>query len=225
MPSANLAPDLSHLALALNSIAPSWRGRTEQQLPVQSTGFNSLDDLLPGGGWPTGSLIELLHATCGIGEVSLTLPALRQLCHAQRRVTFIDPPFTPHPPALQAQGLPLEHTLWIATGSSGDGLWAATQLLRTNATGAVLLWSPQRTGKDLRKLQLAAESGGGLAFLFRDLKAADSPSPAALRLELQPAPHALEARVRKARGGRPGAVRIPLPHLPPATGFAAGTVI
>ncbi len=222
MLSRNLTPDLDGLANSLNSIAPSWRGRAEQSLPVQSTGFAGLDALLPGGGWPVGALTELLHATDGIGEVSLTLPALQQLCRAQRRVALIDPPFIPDPPALQAQGLPLEHTLWISTRGGEDGLWAATQLLRTAATGAVLLWGSQQVDRNLRKLQLAAESGTGLAFLFRGIAAGETPSPAALRLELRPVAQTLETRLRKARGGRPGVVLIPLARLPACFSAATG---
>ena len=208
-----LTPDLDRLTRALGGIAPSWRGRMEQALPVQATGFAALDALLPGGGWPIGALTELLPATDGIGEVSLTLPALRQLCQARRRVILIDPPFMPDPPALLSQGLPLQHTLWLETRGGEERTWAAAQLLREPATGAVLLWSAQRDDRGLRKLQLAAESGGSLVFLFRGLGECESPSPAALRLELHPAGGALEARLRKARGGRPGTALIPLPRV------------
>ena len=44
--------------------------------PVWSTGRSSLDARLPGGGWPTASLIEVLLEETGLGEVQLFLPAL-----------------------------------------------------------------------------------------------------------------------------------------------------
>src|SRR5271155_3084687 len=44
--------------------------------PVWSTGCSSLDARLPGGGWPTASLIEVLLEDTGLGEVQLFLPAL-----------------------------------------------------------------------------------------------------------------------------------------------------
>src|SRR5271163_4538871 len=44
--------------------------------PVWSTGCSSLDARLPGGGWPTASLIEVLLDDTGLGEVQLFLPAL-----------------------------------------------------------------------------------------------------------------------------------------------------
>ena len=222
MPSDSLAPDLDSVIRSLSGIAPSWRGRAEPSQPVQATGFAQLDALLPGGGWPVGCLTELLPSTHGIGELSLTLPALRALCQTQRRVILIDPPFMPDPPALQSQGVPLKQTLWLSTQGSEDGVWAAVQLLRTSSTGAVLLWSSPKVERELRKLQLAAESGGSLAFLFRDITASETASPAALRLELRPVPQALEARLRKVRGGRPGVVRIPRSRLPVLGSAVAG---
>src|SRR6202167_3677938 len=44
--------------------------------PVWSTGKSALDARLPGGGWPTASLIEVLLDHTGLGEVQLFLPAL-----------------------------------------------------------------------------------------------------------------------------------------------------
>ena len=203
-----LTPDLDRLAQALGSIAPSWRGHVRQALPVQATGFAALDALLPGGGWPVGALTELLPVTDGIGEISLLLPALHRLCQAQRQVILLDPPFMPNPPALHTLGLPLSRVLWVTTHDREQRAWAAAQLLREPATGAVLLWSPQQDDRGLRKLQLAAEAGASLAFLYRDIAQRQAASPAALRLELHPAGHALEVQLRKARGGPPGTARI-----------------
>src|SRR5258707_7011568 len=52
--------------------------------PVWSTGKSSLDARLPGGGWPTASLIEELLDETGLGEVQLFLPAL-VACQASRQ--------------------------------------------------------------------------------------------------------------------------------------------
>src|SRR6202046_3388314 len=70
--------------------------------PVWSTGNSALDARLPGGGWPTASLIEVLLDDTGLGEVQLFLPAL---VACQRRATsgsgdapwlvWIGPPHAP----------------------------------------------------------------------------------------------------------------------------------
>ena len=67
-------------------------------------------------------------------------------------------------------------------------LWALEQALASGHAGAVLAWLPARLPPDaLRRLQLAAQNHPGPAFLLRDLSVQTQPSPAPLRLRLQPA--------------------------------------
>jgi hypothetical protein len=51
-------------------------GRSTTASPVWPTGRSELDARLPGGGWPAGTLVEVLLETAGLGEVQLFLPAL-----------------------------------------------------------------------------------------------------------------------------------------------------
>jgi hypothetical protein len=55
-------------------------------------------------------------------------------------------------------------------------------------------------------LKLAAEEGGSLGILFRPLHRAGEPSPATLRLLLEPRGRALDVLILKSRGGTPGRV-------------------
>jgi hypothetical protein len=90
----------------------------------------------------------------------------------------------------------------VRTRTPQETLWAVEQGLRANACGAVLAWPPARVKyPELRRLQIAAEGGRGVAVLFRPTQAADESSPAALRLALETAPGALRVRVLKRRGG------------------------
>jgi hypothetical protein len=181
-----------------------WRGGTEaiSHAPHAATGQPELDVRL-GGGWPLGSLTELLLDQTGIGELRLLLPALAAL-PAGRWQAWVDPPHVPYAPALAAAGLDLGRLLWVRTGRSGDGLWALEQALRSGACGAVLGWPARADTRALRRLQLAAEATGALAFLYRPRHEARQPSPAALRLELTPARDGLTVQVLKRRGGRGG---------------------
>lgn len=175
----------------------------------QSTGFAALDALLPGGGWPLGALNELMPAQPGIGEISLLLPALIALAQSGRYLAWIAPPWLPYPPALAQRGLPLTQLLLVQPATARDALWATEQALRCPAFGAVLAWQSgaQMDERNLRRLQLAAEAGGAVAWLYRPVRAAEQSSPAALRLQLNALPAgALQVRIRKARGGAPGAV-------------------
>ncbi len=65
-------------------------------------------------------------------------------------------------------------------------LWSAEQLMRGGACAAVLAWWHDDDLHGLRRLQLAAESGGALCVLFRPLAHAARISPAALRLRVGP---------------------------------------
>lgn len=186
-----------------------WRGRAVgPALPAGiPTGFGALDRQLPWGGWPPAGLIELLvdDPREGLG-FGLVLPALVQLGTAARWLLLVDPPWHPFAPALVSGGLVLERIL-VARAREAAA-WAAEQGLRSGACAAVLLWDGRWSTAALRRLQLAAETGGAPAFLFRDSATARHPSPAPLRLGLGALPGKAGYRVEviKQRGGRPGAL-------------------
>src|SRR4249920_4082167 len=79
--------------------------------PSVPTGFPQLDAELPGGGWPTGALAELVPAHDGIGELRLLGPALARLARAGERIAWIAPPYLPYAPALVAAGIALGQVL------------------------------------------------------------------------------------------------------------------
>ena len=163
-----------------------------------STGLAGLDAQLPGGGWPCGALSEILFAYDGLGELSLLMPALAELTRKQQRVVFVAPPYIPYAPALAAQGLDLRYVVQI-DADAGDGAWSAEQCLRSGSCGAVLGWMQHADYTQLRRLQLAAESGDALAFLFRPAQAATKASPAALRLQLRERGGEVDVEILKCR--------------------------
>ena len=168
--------------------------------PSVPTGFPALDAQLPGGGWPSGALTEILPAHQGIGELRLLGPALAGLSRKGRRLAWIAPPHLPYAPALDAADIDLSTLLIVRTTSLTDTLWAAEQCLRSAACGAVLLWPQQLKYAELRRLQLAADGTDAMAVLFRPPSAADQASPAALRLGLATADGGLAVRILKRRG-------------------------
>lgn len=90
----------------------------------------------------------------------------------------------------------------FTAGAAASSLWALEHALRSGHVGAVLAWLPARMPADaLRRLQLAAQSHEGPAFLLRDEQAAQQASPAPLRLRLAAAaPDWLRVDVFKRRG-------------------------
>lgn len=173
------------------------------------SGFAELDAHLPGGGWPSGAIAELMSDAIGIGELGLLMPALSSLACMGRYIAWIAPPYLPYAPALAQRGLPLERVLLIRTRTLQETLWATEQALRCPSVGAVLSWPAYIVDKNVRRLQLAAESVGNLGFLYRPPAAALESSPAALRLRLHAATDegpddGLIIEIQKSRDGRAG---------------------
>lgn len=190
---AALADVLSHPGI--------WRrgASTRMAVDAQPTGLAELDALLPGGGWPRGALSEILIEQDGIGECSLVLPALAALTQARRCVALVAPPYIPYAPALAAAGIDLTQLVHI-DANAADTHWTAEQCLRAGCCGAVLNWLPQADYQQLRRLQLAAETGAAIGFVFRPLSAASQTSPAALRLKVTASESGPRIEIIKCRG-------------------------
>ena len=178
-----------------------WRGRQATLPPnAQPTGHAALDAALPTGGWPNAALTELLLPADGVGELRLLLPTLARLTQAARDIVLVAPPYLPYPDGWRQAGVDFAH-VHLVEAAPRDALWAAEQCLRSGSLAAVLCWPRQADDRALRRLQVAAETGQALGFAFRDARAADNPSPAALRVQFEQARDAMQLRVLKCRGG------------------------
>jgi hypothetical protein len=179
-----------------------WRGGELEHAmqPVIATGHAALDRELPGGGWPTGTLTEVLHDAVGIGEVTFLCGALARASAEDRLIAWIGPPHLPYAPAIAQAGIPLERCLVVRPRQREDSLWAAEQALRSGACGAVLFWLAHDEYAWLRRLQMAAEAGRALAVLFRSTAAERLSTPAHLRVALARSAGMLEVRIPKRRG-------------------------
>src|SRR6267378_2278543 len=198
---------------------PVWRGGAAfSRAAAVPSGFSVLDGELPGGGWPTGGLTEILGLQQGIGELRLLLPALAALTTAGKRVIWLAPPHLPYAPALAAAGVDLARLAVVRAPGRRDSLWAAEQALRSGTCHALLAWFRNARYAELRRLALPRE-------------AARESSPACLRIALEPVQGELAVRILKRRGAPAAApLRVPLksplhalgrsPSSPPASGDA-----
>jgi hypothetical protein len=194
----------SKISALLGDTPRLWRGREpNRRQRALSTGHGRLDACLPGGGWPVGAVTELITGQPGLGEFSLLLPMLSHITHDGKWLILVDPPWIPYPAALHGRGLALERLLLIRTGNARESLWACEQALRGSQYAAVLAWPVQPGFARLRRLQLAAEAGANLAFLFCPQQALAEVSPAALRLHLQADRSGTRIDVLKCHGKRP----------------------
>ena len=150
-----------------------------------TTGLPSLDEVF-GGGLPLGALCQVGSTTTGAGALSL---ALRLACAAADRSRFIfliDSAGCFYPPAAVQCGLNLDRLVIVRHARPSQALWAAEQVLRCSAAGAVIgLW-PRLDERASRRLQLAAEAGGGVGLLVSGAGRM-SPTPfAAAHLMVEP---------------------------------------
>ena len=181
-----------------------WRGGELEQAvhEVVATGHAGLDAQLPGGGWPMGTLSEVLHDGVGIGEVSFLAGALARAAEGARMIAWINATHLPYAPALAQAGIPLDRCLVVRPADREDALWAAEQALKSGACGAVLLWM-ERFAQEyawLRRLQMAAESGRAMAVLFRSTAAEKHSTPSHLRVVVASERGQFKARIPKRRG-------------------------
>jgi protein ImuA len=203
MTSATAAPPLEALHPSLWRASQLARSRTR----CVDTGHPALSNQLPGGGWPVGTLVDLLVQQPGVGEMRLLAPALATV--AARRVVLLTPPHVPQALSLAALGLAPQSVLWLRADRTADALWAAEHVLRSASCGALLFWPGQSWSSarqqhvradSLRRLHLSAQQGETLFFNIRPLGSEIDASPAPLRLSVRPAPGGIDIGFVKRQG-------------------------
>ena len=180
---------------ALPDLAHVWRAGELGSAALQTvdTGYAGLNQVLPGGGWPQGALIEVLQPQAGLHEWGLLAPALaaQQRAAPRQLLVLLGAPCLPFGPALGARQLNMRRLLSVQA-KGGDGpalLWATREALQCADVGSVLAWLPDARSAHLRRLQIAAHAHNKLLFVFRPLRARLESSPAPLRLLLEGVAH------------------------------------
>ncbi|MFP5405351.1 MAG: translesion DNA synthesis-associated protein ImuA [Gammaproteobacteria bacterium] len=181
---------------------------------VVASGWAELDRELPGGGWPCHALTEVLGAQPSVLEWRLFGPALRTVVASGKTVVVVGPPKAPHLPGLAHCGINERHLVWIAAATPAERLWCTEQLVKSNATGALLAWLPQARPEQIRRLQVCSQACEGLVVLFRPRHFAGEASAAPLRVQAGLGPGwELHVQVLKRRGGLLDATLV-LPSVP-----------
>lgn len=186
-------------------------------MPGQSTGYASLDALLPWGAWPQSGLIEIVNKQAGVGELQLLTSLLRERSQQQTSVLWIAPPYPLHGPALAQMGVNTRNSFVIpAQTSCNQALWSIEKALQSRECGLVLAWQNWLSARVIRRLQLAAREGQTLGVLFHQRPAAHSPSTLQLQLSSAPVSEAgyrnMDVQVLRAKGShKQGKARIKLP--------------
>ena len=153
-----------------------------------STGLPALDQLLPSSGLALGAVHEVLSRddcvpwffTLVLAGAAMKQSKNRVLIWSDRRIEF-------YPPGLPLTGLRANRLLLLQVDDPADELWALGQCLRCKGVGATVAAPSRLSLVEVRRLQLAAERGGGIAVLLRNERALHSHYAAATRWLVRPA--------------------------------------
>jgi protein ImuA len=179
---------LRQLAKAIEEIEGQRRPRDERPA---SSGFAAVDRMLPEGGFSRGAIVEYLATGNGSGAGSLALAAAVSATAAGGVLVVVDRERMFYPRAAEAWSSEawsgaFERMLVVRPENENDERWALDQALRCPAVAAALAWPSSTQGKDFRRWQLAAESGGSLGFFVRPDSVRGDPSWAEARLAVTP---------------------------------------
>lgn len=208
---------LEQLRRRLREVERSRRRRLQgvcARPEIVPTGLDGFDNLLPAGGIRAGTLVEWLAAGDGTGAGTLALTVASRLLRGRAALVVIDEPRRFHPPAAVRMGLELCDMIVVHPQGTNDTLWALEESLGCRGVAAVMCWIDRLDSVSFRRLQLAAEAGGGTGLLLRPAQIRRHPSWADVRLLVQPVPvvnssaESLGRRLRitmlSCRGGQSG---------------------
>jgi hypothetical protein len=118
------------------------------------------------GSGPTSQSSQMLRCAQHDTSASILYPQPSTL-NPPRALVILDPAGEIYPPAIAAMGILLDRVYFLHPRDKADQLWAIAECLRCSAVGAVVAAPPALSRTDARKLQLAAERGGGVGILLR----------------------------------------------------------
>jgi protein ImuA len=153
------------------------------------TSIQALDELAPGGAFQRGAVHEFLSPPRSAPPKSLVLLLAQIAQEAGGAIAWSDPRRELYPPALAAVGIDLRRLLLLRSANRADEFWGIAECLRSGGVSATIASIEQLSQIEARRLQLAAERGGGIGLFMRAAHSRASANyAAATRWLVQPAP-------------------------------------
>jgi protein ImuA len=207
-PQKSRAEVVAELREKLEALESSLRNPAGESDIIRPTGVAPLNALLPEGGFRGGSLVEWLAEEDGAGVVTLALHAARPWLASGQTCLVVDDSQRFYPLAAAALGIGLEQLL-IVRPTARDLFWTLEQVLRCRGVAVTVGWFGPAADRVLRRLQLAAETGGGIGILLRPAAVRTQPTWAQLRLLVRAVPGGAGGRrlgieVLYGQGGKAG---------------------
>lgn len=146
------------------------------------TGLSALDALAPGGRLQRSAVHEVLTDPAnGRAMVAAAIFAMSVVQHRQAAgdpfpqpppqnppaLVWCDPDQTLYPPALAGMGFDLDRVFLLRPRDRTELIWAVAESLRCAGVGATVATLDQLSRVEARRLQLAAETGGGVGIFLR----------------------------------------------------------
>lgn len=155
------------------------------------TALPVLDELLGTGGLNRGAIHEVISAVPQGQSRSFALLLARVGLGARAIAWCVEQRASErwYPPAAAMVGIPADRLITLCTANARETLWAVAECLRCKGVGVTIASINGKLGSiDARRLQLAAEQGGGIGILLRDATAKSMHYAAATRwlIESQP---------------------------------------
>ncbi len=123
--------------------------------------------LRPTAAFQGGAVHELLWPRQSTYPKSLALLLARAAQKNGGAIAWSDPERELHLPALSAAGINLRNLVLLRCANRADQLWALAECLRCRGVGATVAFIQRLSQIEARRLQLAAERGGGVGLFMR----------------------------------------------------------
>lgn len=172
------------------------------------TELDAIDRLLPNEGFRYGAIHEILSEPgrrAGLFFAAL----LAKSAGGEGIIAWSDPQEQLYPPALAVMGIDLERLLILRPGDEREELWAINECLRCPGVAVTVARVGRLSRIGARRLQLAAERGGGVGLLLREIGSEAGEYAAATRWAVRPIPgrrllQKWEVQLVHGQGGRVG---------------------
>jgi hypothetical protein len=149
------------------------------------TGLSALDGLLPNSAFARGAVHEILSESRR--QTTPRFFALLLARAAGGNIIWCDPQRALYPPAVAAARIPIEKLFLLHPKTQADQSWAIAECMRCRGVGVTIAQVSKLSRIEARRLQLAAEKGGGIGLLLRPMDRNASIYAAATRWLVAPA--------------------------------------
>lgn len=187
-----------------------WTGHSlgSPQTLNMPTGYPSLDAQLPGAGWPSQTLIEILPTLHCWHHTQLLRHAAQMMIKQGGSLLLITRHLKPYLPAWHQDGIPADRIILIQTRTEAESLWSIEKALQAKSLTMVVGWLSHARPDQLRRLHIHAQQHPGLLFAIRPFAAKHEPSASPLRIAIDRSPSSLdmEVQILKRRGAPFGGV-------------------